>query len=48
MLSCPSWSNQRQSIIASACQLISEFNDLSTDEKVAVSVDQACIDHKIA
>ena len=37
-------------VIARACELISELNDLSTlsDEKVAVIVDQACRDHKIA
>ena len=48
MLSCPVWSNQHQPIITCACEPTSEFNDLSTDVKVVVIVDQACRDHKIA
>ena len=35
-------------VIACACDLIRELNDLSTDGKVAVIVDQAYRDHKIA
>ena len=48
MLSCPLWSNQHQTIIACACELNNEFENLSTDVKVAVIVDLACRDHKIA
>ena len=48
LLSCPVWPNQRQPIIARARKLNSDFDDLSTDVPVAVILDLACSDHKIA
>ena len=49
MLSCPVWQNQCQPIIARSSELKkNEFDDLSTDVEVAVIVDLACRNHKIA